>query len=692
MSSLDAFFSDAIYSSYILLGDVQDLVHNIKPLMHVALFIFAVAPSMVKKLEDLMPVLFNCFQELAPSVCLMPQVDEQSLECMSFVLQSIDLAVKFFVYGIDRRLSGFEVSGPCMHKKPDGGVWGETVMPMLLKKLEEVFPVGSVNHHTEKVDDRYNVLNVGIVMIFLHFGEWIYTPTILMEKFMQFIESMLSGQIFSTKKYNKALRKEYLVSLLPFIPRLLSQAASSWKSGLLQVFTSAFKGCRPESSLCLAFLSAIEEMLLPSHRHGTLFIDASDLELIGHQIAWIQELPDFLVRLGNDHPSSSKACNLYVTLLCQAVLQLQLRLGQCAPMSTSLASEYDSTQYSLREFYCTFLDGEGEGIRYGPFVKLPKDCQELAVSCLYYFSNLDPLFLKTLACCCLCKDLETFTLFRIIEVLQASYKSGHIQIADHISFFITILAHFKVSPEKSSPGTENEGKNSTHKTFKAITSIICSCVSQMGDNALVHQMIHKTILYEMSLVPTLENACAMLRMLVLLDFGPTRLLDDNIISLSNSLWSYLMDAAYYSPELSEVSTSCNQMEIYEYLLLPCLILFDRSDRLLTLVLNLMGSSIVETNSVASSLHDTQNDCARSRSIEAIASTLIFMHKEVKIQRILSSHKSEIGEILHNIFCLQSSKELSITLDERHKVKLAFNHLKTTTSRLHGWSCDDFRTS
>ncbi|KAF6148879.1 hypothetical protein GIB67_014250 [Kingdonia uniflora] len=320
------------------------------------------APSMVKKLENLMPVLFNCFQELAQSVRLMPQVDAQSLECMSSVLQSIDLAVKFFVYGIDRRQSGFEVLGPCMHKEPDVTVWGETVMPRLLKKLEEVFPIGSVHHHTEKVDDRYNVLNVGIVMIFLHFGEWIYTPTIVMEKFMQFIESMLSGQIFSTKRSSKALCEKHLVSLLPFIPRLLSQAASSWKSGLLQAFTSAFKGCKPESSLTLAFLSAIEEMLLP------------------------------------------------------VVLQLQLRLGQCAPMSTFLVSEYDSTQYSLREFYCTFLDREGGGIRYGPFVKLPKDCQELAASCLYYFSSLESLFLKTLACCCLC-EYYSFVVYDTYELV-----------------------------------------------------------------------------------------------------------------------------------------------------------------------------------------------------------------------------------------------------------------------------------
>lgn len=43
-------------------------------------------------------------------------------------------------------------------------------------------------------------------------------------------------------------------------------------------------------------------------------------------------------------------------------------------------------------------------------------------------------------------DLEPFMLFRIIEVLHSAYKAGHIQIADHISFFITLLSRFRVFP------------------------------------------------------------------------------------------------------------------------------------------------------------------------------------------------------------------------------------------------------
>ncbi|RXH81400.1 hypothetical protein DVH24_034821 [Malus domestica] len=43
-------------------------------------------------------------------------------------------------------------------------------------------------------------------------------------------------------------------------------------------------------------------------------------------------------------------------------------------------------------------------------------------------------------------DLEQYVLFRTIEVLNSAYKSGHIQIVDHISFLITLLSRFRVFP------------------------------------------------------------------------------------------------------------------------------------------------------------------------------------------------------------------------------------------------------
>jgi len=45
-------------------------------------------------------------------------------------------------------------------------------------------------------------------------------------------------------------------------------------------------------------------------------------------------------------------------------------------------------------------------------------------------------------------ELDPFMLFRIIEVLHSTYKAGHIQISDFISFLITLASRFKVFPGK----------------------------------------------------------------------------------------------------------------------------------------------------------------------------------------------------------------------------------------------------
>ncbi|XP_042501520.1 uncharacterized protein LOC122079264 isoform X2 [Macadamia integrifolia] len=489
--------------------------------------------STIKKLEDLMPVLVNCFLEFTSSVRQMPVLETQSFDCMQCALQSIDLVCKFFFYGTNKHQTAYDGSYAM--------ACGENAMPVFLRKLLEVFPLNSKQDVSEKDHDRYFILNAGITEIFLHFSGWNCTHAILMEKFLEFMETSVSGQISCNTRSSKALREKHLVSLLQFFPKLLSQITGNWKSRLLQAFTKAFKDCKTESSLKLACLSVIKEMLLPSRMQGTLLLDATDTEILDHQITWIRELPLLLLQFGDKHLSSSKV-----------VLHLLLRLAQFAPMNSSLAWEYENMQHSLRDFYCTCLD-KGS-ICYGPFIKLPRDCQELSICCLYYFSSLDSLMLRALSCCCLSNNLEPFVLFRIIEVLQSAYKAGHVQIADHLSFFVTLLACFRVYPENFYPSSGNDEKILNHGTFKAITSAICSCLSQMGDDNLVLQTLEKIIVDEISLNLPLVNKCALLRMLVVLDSKPTRLSEQSIIKLSKSLSEYLIDAASSIPENDDGSS------------------------------------------------------------------------------------------------------------------------------------------
>lgn len=44
---------------------------------------------------------------------------------------------------------------------------------------------------------------------------------------------------------------------------------------------------------------------------------------------------------------------------------------------------------------------------------------------------------------------------------------------------------------------KNDGIISNRVTFKAITNAVCSCLSQMGDDALVLKILQKTVFNEM---------------------------------------------------------------------------------------------------------------------------------------------------------------------------------------------------
>lgn len=345
-------------------------------------------------------------------------------------------------------------------------------------------------------------------------------------------------------------------------------------------------------------------------------------------------------------------------------------------------------QWPLIEFFSLHL--EERMINYGPFVKLPRDCQELAICCLYYFSRLTSALLESLARCCLCDDLEPNVLFRIIEVLHSAYKAGYVQITDQISFLVTLLARFKVLPEKYCYGTDNHEKISNRATFKTVTIVVCSCISQMGDSVLILKILQKIILHEMSLKPALDNLRAMIRVVVSLVSKPTKLPEDIITTLGYYLPGYLVDAAAYIPENAEETDDSDWTRIFCYYAQPALCLFYRSDKLLNLLLNFLGSSLMEFNS-ACPPHSIEYASQLASKIHAVAHVLIFMHKDVKICHRLSSYKAAIKCTLHNILGLLASNESNITFKEKEKIQNAFERLKVGTGRLHLWCDDDFRT-
>lgn len=102
-------------------------------------------PPIIKKLKDLVPVLINSFQEFIPLVHAKANLEGKSFDCMASILHSIDLIVRSFVYGTDKKLEWLSSQGG-----PDVAVWDVTVSSSFLKKLFPLFPL-SVHHLSEKV-------------------------------------------------------------------------------------------------------------------------------------------------------------------------------------------------------------------------------------------------------------------------------------------------------------------------------------------------------------------------------------------------------------------------------------------------------------------------------------------------------------------------------------------------------------
>lgn len=106
----------------------------------------------------------------------------------------------------------------------------------------------------------------------------------------------------------------------------------------------------------------------------------------------------------------------------------------------------------------------------------------------------------------------------------------------------------------------------------------------------------------------------------------------------------------YIPDNIHGKADSDWSRIFQYYVQPALSMFERSDRLLSLVLNLLGSSIVEHNSSCPP-RGIEFACQLTIRVRAVAYILIFIHKDVKVQS-LSSCTAVIRCILQNILSLK----------------------------------------
>lgn len=607
-------------------------------------------------LQALVPVLLEGWAECAASVCSVPTPDSACLECMVCILQSLSLVLKCM-----RRMETYDSGGlsfgtsrismeVVMQK------WVKSMLPFLIHRLLTLFPLSPSLQCSQKVQERFVTLNTGICEIALEIINWVGINCLPMERILQYMENSLQGQMLPA--HSKRFFEKHVVSLVPFIPILISNVTVEWKERLLKAFTRAFTQCNTNSTMNLSCLSSIEDML--SH-------DVQDSLLQVFQREWVNLLPKLLWELKHDNPNTSKA-----------VLKVLLHIGRSAPVNSVLHAEYTELQPMFVPFFSMHLPTCRNKVKvvYGPFVKLPKDCQELAVDSIYYYSNFSLTFLESLARCCLYRQLDLSIMARIIQVLKAAFCKGHIKMADQLNFLLTLIVSCKASDDNALVSSESkEGETDLclgFARYKAITSIVCLCLSEMGSENLVLHLVLPTIFQELAHNPPPDITCALLRVVVVLSSKIMQLPMQFIHVLPRKIYHYMINVGrdhMMNEEAQQSHVPCR------YYILPCIFLFSRNEKLTSLVFELLEFSASE-GSESQSEH-LQHLCA-------VSWVVIQIYKIESMHYRLSVCESSTKAILKNINGFQASQHMKISNEERERLQKFYSQLKVTASAVHNW--------
>ncbi|KAL6845843.1 hypothetical protein ACP4OV_024418 [Aristida adscensionis] len=602
-----------------------------------------VMSSLLVNLQNLVQILINSIEVSASELCAKSAIDAQSSEALLSALHCLDLICRIFIHEAKKPQLSFSVS-----ETRFGPDW---LRSSLLVHLKSLWGVKRLFH--EKGDDKIFIFNVKIAEIFLCLSAWIDSTMFPAEEFCQFVSSLLAK---AKTLRNKDLVEMYLSSLITSIPLLVCNAPDDSKGYLLEAFTDGFRDCRVDCKLILPYLDAVGEMLL-SEKTGMQFSE-SDSGMLDYHGAWIHELPGILLQSIDKAPSVTKV-----------VLELLLRVGQCLPMMDC---------GKLRPFIKLFGEKSPLGtIELGPFVKLTRDCQELAISCLYYFPSLLPDIIGPLASCCLSDMLEPFILLRVLEVLQSIYKAGNLQITEQLSFLLLLMARFEVHAEDSS-------KVSNWDTFKSLNCLILTSLSEMGDGSLVLELMWNNLSNAIAQKLPMHNMNGLFRIIVTLDAGTSKLMNEDVIKF---IAGYLVNASLDLSKTIEFGFQPDKTRLFQYFIKPCMVMFEKNQKLLCSILEILMSFATGDDSLLSSLSNLNYPRELSCRVCVVTTILIFLCNDQKLHRSLSCNKSIIRGVLEYIRH-QLDSSVPITHEEKQKLNSAFGQLKTKALQVNCWSSSD----
>nr|CAE05994.1 OSJNBa0016O02.4 [Oryza sativa Japonica Group] len=279
-----------------------------------------------------------------------------------------------------------------------------------------------------------------------------------------------------------------------------------------------------------------------------------------------------------------------------------------------------------------------------------------------------------------CDVLEPTILFRIIEVLQSTYKAGNLHITEQLSFLSLLMARFRVHPGSFST-QDNSQKGSNMNTFKSLNRLILNSLSEMGDGSLVLELMWDNLSKEIAQIPSLHNMNGLFRIIVTLDAGTCKLMNEDAIKI---IAGYLIDAAMDLSKTIELGFQSDRTRLFQYFIKPCIIIFCQNEKVLCCALEMLKSFATGDDHVLSSASKLNYPGELSHRICVVTTILIFLCNDGKLHKNLSLGKCVIKGILQHTRHLMDSNVLDVTYEDKQKLRFAFEQLKTKALQLNCW--------
>uniref|UniRef100_A0A0D9W601 Pre-rRNA-processing protein Ipi1 N-terminal domain-containing protein n=2 Tax=Leersia perrieri TaxID=77586 RepID=A0A0D9W601_9ORYZ len=265
-----------------------------------------------------------------------------------------------------------------------------------------------------------------------------------------------------------------------------------------------------------------------------------------------------------------------------------------------------------------------------------------------------------------CDVLEPTILFRVVEVLQSTYKAGNLHITEQLSFLSLLMARFRVHPGPFC--TQEDSQTSSNLiTFKSLNHLILTSLSDMGDGSLAQ-------------IPSLHNMNGLFRIIVTLDAGTCKLMNEDVIKI---IAGYLIDAAMDLSKTIELGFQSDKTRVFQYFIKPCIIIFCQNEKVLCCTLEMLKSFATGDDNVLSSVAKLK--CPDlSHRICLVTTIIVFLCNDCKLHKNLSLGKSAIKAILQHTRHLMDSNVPDVTYEDKQKLRFAFEQLKSKALQLNCW--------